>query len=169
MDEELREYAYDHHLSIRGYEMDVAAKSFWGFGRESSTIGMVCLFSGRFDRPHLGHIIQAMRLGQRFQEVIIPVLDYPQQKYPIHYRLQVMEEALSMARGKYTIFSNKKHFGKITKEEILDYEFDVYCSGNVECLRNMESLGFKTMFLERAYDYAASQDFLLEEIRKLLT
>jgi hypothetical protein len=151
------EYAWTNHLPMARWTMDAAAREFL-YGRESSTLGRIALFSGRFDRPHIGHIIQIMRLGQRFSRVVVPVLDYPEQRYPVQYRVQILSEALAMARGNYSIVSNKCHFAKITREEALEFEFDVYVGGNIDCIRNMEQLGFETLFVSRAYDYSASAE-----------
>jgi cytidyltransferase-like protein len=118
---------------------------------------MIALFSGRFDRPHPGHIIQLKRLGEEFDRVIVPVLDYPEQKYPVQYRVQILEDAMN-DKTKYSIFANKDHFGRISMNEIENYFFDIYVSGNVKCLKHIESLGFKVRYVDRAYDYSASEE-----------
>lgn len=118
-----------------------------------------CLFSGRFDRPHIGHIMQAIRLGQKFDVVKIPVLDYPEQKYSVAYRMDILSEILTQCKGLYLIFSNKEHFATITPDEIKKYQFDVYVSGNHACLNHVESLGYKVQFIDRALDYSASEEF----------
>lgn len=127
-----------------------------------------CCFSGRFDRPHIGHLIQIMRLGQMFKSVIVPVLAYPEQKFSVQYRVQILKDALSMARGGYSVFANREHFARITKEEISMYNFDVYVSQNIECLKHVESLGYKVMYVDRAYDYSASEETTLDKIRTIL-
>lgn len=125
----------------------------------------VC-FSGRFDQPHVGHIIQIMRLGQQFNRVIIPVLDYEGQRYPVQYRVDVLREALLMAKGNYDVFSNKDHFAKIKKENCPKMDF--YASGNMSCLLHMEQLGYKVIYVDRAYDYGATEEYKLNKIREVL-
>lgn len=125
----------------------------------------VC-FSGRFDQPHVGHIIQIMRLGQKFDRVVIPVLDYEGQKYPVAYRVDVLQEALSMAKGNYFVFANNDHFAKIEKHRCPC--MDVYASGNMECLKHMEKLGYNILYVDRAYDYGATEEYKLNRIRDLL-
>lgn len=118
------------------------------------------LFSGRFDRPHIGHLITIGKLGQRFAKVIVPVLDYPEAHYPVSYRLEVLKDALSLCKGNYTVFANKHHFGKITKDELKEYTFNIYASGNRECLNHISDLGYETLYTPRSYDYAASKEFV---------
>lgn len=127
---------------------------------------MIVCFSGRFDRPHAGHVAQIMRLGQEFDKVIIPVLDYPEQKYPVQYRVAILKEILSMAKGLYCVYANKEHFARITIDQCPD--FDIYASGNIECLKHMEKLGYNILYVNRAYDYGASEDFTIDKIKALL-
>lgn len=129
----------------------------------------IALFSGRFDRPHLGHIVSILRVGQRFNKVIVVVLDYPEQEYSVYYRAQMLDEILSNSVGNYDVIVNKEHFGKITAEQLRKYEFDVYASGNHDCLKHIESLGKKVMYIDRAYDFAATDDRQIQRIKKALS
>jgi phosphopantetheine adenylyltransferase len=121
---------------------------------------LIVLFSGRFDRPHIGHFITIAKLGQQYGKVLVPVLDYKGQHYPITYRVSVLAEALSYCNGNFEVFKNEHHFGKITKDEVKEYKFDVYASGNWQCIENMKNLGFKTIYTPRSYDYSASNEYL---------
>jgi nicotinamide mononucleotide adenylyltransferase len=131
--------------------------------------GGTMLFSGRFDRVHAGHICSILRLGQRYAKVIIVVLDHPEQKFSIQYRVQVLRELLDMCKGNYIVDSNKTHFAKITKKELSHWKFDVYGAGNQECLKHIESLGYRVEYVERAYDYEATDDRTMMEIKKILS
>ena len=120
---------------------------------------LVCCFSGRFDNVHPGHIIQIMRLGQRYSGVIVPVLDYPEQHYPVGYRVDVLGAALENARGLYKVFANKVHFAEVTREYLDSLHFDVYVSGNIKCLKHVADLGYRIKYVDRAFDYSASEEF----------
>ena len=125
---------------------------------------MICLFSGRYDRPHAGHIIQLQRLGNKYDKVIVPVLDYAEQKYSIQYRVQILKAGINY-NEKFKVFACPYHFGKITYSELQTFmdegnEFDIYCSGNAACLKNMEDLGCDVVYVDRAFDYSASEEFL---------
>lgn len=117
------------------------------------------LFSGRFDKPHTGHIITIQRLGKVYGKVIVVILDYPKQKFPIQMRHDILKEALENSRGNYEIITNKIHFGELTKEDLKDLPaFDIYGGGNVEVLRHIQNLGVKIKFVPRFPFYSASKE-----------
>ena len=135
---------------------------------KESTKAKIALFSGRYDRVHLGHIISLQRLAQKYAMVLVVILDYPEQQYSIKYRTQMLCECLSMCKGTFQVVVNKEHFGKITKEELEKFRFDVYCSGNHQCLKHIEDLGYEVEFVERAYDYQATDDRKWQQIKEVL-
>jgi len=120
---------------------------------------LTCCFSGRFDNVHPGHIIQIMRLGQQYSRVIVPVLDYPEQHYPVNYRIQILTAALEYAIGSYDVFPDKIHFAHASREYLESLHFDFYVSGNIACLKHVSDLGFKIKYIDRAFDYSASEEF----------
>lgn len=120
---------------------------------------LTCCFSGRFDRPHLGHLIQIMRLGQRFRKVIIPILDYPEQKYSPSYRKQIIDAGLKHAKGNYETFISTTHFGYAPEHCIKEFSFDIYVSQNIACLKHIEEMGYPVEYVDRAFDYSASEEF----------
>jgi nicotinamide mononucleotide adenylyltransferase len=120
---------------------------------------LVGCFSGRFDRPHLGHLIQMMRLGQRFKKVIIPILDYPEQKYSPSYRKQVIDAGLKYATGTYETIISTAHFAHAPEHRIKEFKFDVYISQNTDCLKHIEEMGYRVEYVDRAFDYSASDEF----------
>lgn len=129
---------------------------------------MVILFSGRFDRVHAGHVMSIARLGQEYDKVIIIVLDYPEQEYPVSYRVQFLKEICSYLKGCYEIKSNKVHFGNITPVELKQYDFDIYAAGNHDVLMHIESMGYKVRYVERAFDYQATDDRIMRKIKEAL-
>lgn|GEM_PF-5169464 len=130
--------------------------------------GSVGLFSGRFDPPHLGHLLSIARLGRQ-HEVHVVILDHPEQKYPIAYRLQVFKEAVSYLQGgPYHVSANKVHFGRINRSELALYKFDFYASGNMACVQRMESLGYPCYYVERAYEYAATNDRIAKAVMEAM-
>lgn len=119
---------------------------------------LVCCFSGRFDNVHPGHIIQIHRLGQKYKKVIVPVLDYPKQHYPMEYRLDVLRAATEFALGTYDIFPNKIHFAEASREYLESLHFDIYVSQNITCLKHVADMGFKVKYVDRCFDYSASDE-----------
>lgn len=119
------------------------------------------LFSGRFDKPHAGHIITIQRLGIRYDKVIVCVLDYPEARYSLSVRISVLTEALAGTKGNYLVIANKTHFGEITVRELeeLPY-FDYYGTGNVEVFEKIKAILPPSMvvFVPRYPGYAASTE-----------
>ena len=125
------------------------------------------LFSGRFDRPHLGHIQTITRLGKEYSKVLIVVLDYPEQYWPVQYRAQILKDQLDRSKGNYEVITNTIHFGKISKHELSQFAFDVYGSGNLKVLKHIETLGYQTIFVERSDYAAATDDRMFHQIKEI--
>lgn len=101
----------------------------------------VAMFSGRFDRVHVGHVITIQRIAQTCKKVIVVVLDYPEAKYPLAERMSVLTEILDNSKGDYLVVSSPHHFGKITKEQVDDLPpAESYISGNEEVLEHMKTV-----------------------------
>ena len=127
------------------------------------------LFSGRFDKPHLGHLITIARLGEKYKKVIVCVLDYEGQFYPIDDRVKILKDALGHVEGNYVIIVNRDHFGQITKDRIAKLpQFDVYGSGNYQCMMNMHVLGFESVAVDRYPHYAASDDVKYQKLMSFM-
>lgn len=116
------------------------------------------LFSGRFDRPHCGHIATIQHLGVMFKRVIVVVLDYPTQRFPVEFRQTVLETILSNSRGNYLVIVNTENFETIAAEDAAMYDFDVYASGNPKCVQHMMELGYEVYVTARSWDYEASKE-----------
>lgn len=126
------------------------------------------LFSGRFDRPHIGHIDTITSLGQQFRNVLVVVLDYKEQEYPVQYRADKLKAILERCKGNYEVVINKTHFARITKEEADGYDFDYYGAGNFETLKHMENLGYKIIYINRSDDTAATDERKYNKIRSIM-
>ena len=142
--------------------------------KQEERVGIDCmeksvLFSGRFCKMHTGHLITIARLGQKYDKVIVCILDYEGQFYPIEDRVKIMKDALEHVKGNYEVIVNKHHFGNITKDQMGDLpHFDVYGSGNWNCMMNMHILGFKSISVPRYPGYAASDDVKHQKLIKFL-
>jgi len=119
---------------------------------------MKMLFSGRFDRPHLGHIITISNLMQNFDEVLVVVLDYKEQHHSVIRRVRILCDGLRYVNGTVDVISNKNHFGEITKEELDKLPaFDIYGSGNQDVLEHMRNF-CKAHYVPRYPEFAASNE-----------
>lgn len=126
------------------------------------------LFSGRFDRPHISHLETITILGQQYKKVLVVVLDYPEQTYPVQYRAQKLKDILSRCKGCYDVVINKIHFGEITKEEIKKYKFDIYGSGNMKVLKHIEEIGCNVLYIQRSDDTNATDDRKYQKIKEIM-
>lgn len=127
----------------------------------------VVLASGRFDPPHVGHIRSMQILAQQYNKVIVVILSYKDQMYPVSYRKKIIEEVLKSCRGSFEVLVNDIHFATITKEDLRHYNFDVYASGNLDCIKHVEGLGYNVEYIGRSYEYAATDSRLAKKIKEL--
>ena len=127
------------------------------------------LFSGRFDRYHIAHNITLARLAQRYDQVIVVVLDYKEAMFPIEERIETISNALLATKGNFQIIVSPHHFGEITEEQLEKFpHFDVYGSGNIEVLKHMDELGYQTEIVPRYPKYAASDDVKFQKIKEIM-
>lgn len=110
------------------------------------------IFSGRFDPPHIGHILTILKLCFDFSKIVIVILDYPERKAcSAEKAKEIFTDFFDMifpatTRSKVAFVINNIHFGKITFAEYdcflrnigACYNHSVYLSGNQEVLGNME-------------------------------
>lgn len=133
---------------------------------ENKKIG---LYSGRFDPPHLGHVITTLRCLESYDMLKIVVLDYDTRQYSADYAKQVLSESLTLSNKNFEIYINTVHFGKITKEEILQFApFTHYLAGNSPVLAHVGSLGIPVRWVDRAYHYSAEDQRLSDNLKSLL-
>lgn len=121
------------------------------------TKNQIALFSGRFNVPHPGHFASIIRLADQFGRVKVVILDYPERTTTIDYALKVFKEIFDHNKLNVSFHVSPIHFGFITRDEIEKFRpFDIYASGNMSVLVHVESIGIKTHYIERAYNYRAS-------------
>lgn len=123
----------------------------------------IAIFSGRFDPPNLGHILTIGWLLNRYDRVIIPILDYPEREINSGIALDIfitLFELLFCNKERLHITINKTHFGKITEDEIRvmcwnctrisDMSKFVYVGGNKEVNDHISNLDFiKVKYMPR--------------------
>ena len=137
---------------------------------------MIALFPGRYDRPHIAHIITIQRLTKVYDKVVVVVFGYEEEKYSLSYRYQMLKECLDGCKGNVGVLFNKNDWResrkKLTSEDIKrfmkNYTFDVYCTGNHKYLKTAEDAGYKVHYVERAYDYSATDDRAIQDIKSIL-
>jgi len=112
------------------------------------------IFSGRFDPPNLGHIMQIHRLLAEYSRVIVVTLDWKKRDaVSASMANKIMSKCFNavlseISRNKLTITTNKEHFGYITRSQLmrlmkknnLDTSKTDYIAGNQEVLEHIRSL-----------------------------
>ena len=131
------------------------------------------LFSGRFDRPHLGHAITIARLGARYEHVIVTMLDYKEAMFPMVERLESMTNILLMLEGSYQVIVSPHHFGSINVDQLRELpHFDVYATGNEKVFKAMRVnsylMEFTCELIPRYPEYAASDDKKFQKIKEIM-
>jgi hypothetical protein len=92
-----------------------------------------------------------------FDRVIVVVLDYPESKFAIEHRVEVLQTILRNSKGNYEVCVNRDNFERIDKRKAatLMRGCNVYASGNPKCIARMKELGYETLPTERSWDYEA--------------
>ncbi|MBD3293847.1 MAG: adenylyltransferase/cytidyltransferase family protein [Armatimonadia bacterium] len=114
------------------------------------------LFSGRFDRPHCGHVATIVKLSKEFDQVVVVVLRYDGEHYPSHYRKDVLDWCVP---DNVLLMINDTHFAEITREEWETFGCDVYAGGNEEVNEHMRLIGVPVYHVDRSFGYAASDEY----------
>lgn len=137
---------------------------------------MIGVFSGRFDPPHIGHILTIMRLLETYLKILVVVLDYSERKACTAEKAKDIFDQVfhGLSKGKVVTVINDVHFSRISKIEYrclcLDNEIDpdmtMYLSGNHEVIAHFNDIGVPHQFVERTSDSLYSGTKIRKEIDK---
>lgn len=140
----------------------------------------VAVFSGRFDPPHIGHVMSIQKLADTHDIVIVPVLDYCNRLITAESAYDVFNSVFEHLHtiGKVIFIVNTTHFAKITYEKyrmlLRDCGIDdaindvVYYAGNNEVLENMRRVGVRCEYLNRSIDEIYTGTKIKSELIKTL-
>lgn len=125
------------------------------------------IFSGRFDPPHIGHLITVFKLAQIYGKIVIVILDYPDRKACSAEKARVIFDKVfdlifsRLTRSKIDVIVNDVHFAEMTYEKYYTLvhhrigaclNHTVYLSGNEEVLKNMNTHQIPYERIERSED-----------------
>lgn len=111
------------------------------------------IFPGRFQPPHLGHILTLMRIYPLYEEIIIAVVSYTyggQKKQVLHVTkvVKILQDVFRHL-PKYRVIVGGKAF--LARDSFDDLPlFDVVVTGNVQTVHRMEELGVKVRYVARS-------------------
>ncbi|MBW2976272.1 adenylyltransferase/cytidyltransferase family protein [Candidatus Woesearchaeota archaeon] len=122
----------------------------------------VAFFPGKFQPPHLGHVISLMQLYPKYDQIIIGITEDGPDVISQKERKAIFEKALEHL-PKFKVVLIK---GILTKMDSLKNlpKFDVCISGNEKVIEKIRGLGKETEFLPRS----EGMYFSGTKIRKLL-
>ena len=125
------------------------------------------VFSGRFDPPHVGHILTILKLACRYKVVLVVILDYKgREAVTARKAMNIFNAILSRVENSVILVTiNKDHFAKITKRQY--YELLVknninplkakYFAGNKSVIKRFELLGLNHKFIPRSECYSGTE------------
>ena len=106
------------------------------------------LFLGRFQPPHVGHLLTIRGLAARFDHVIVGVTESQPSVMPVPSVIGLMRQLLPE-----DAFSFIHVMGSVEEgSAVIDCNFDICCSGNPAVLDRMAERGYRTEFIQRSSD-----------------
>lgn len=113
----------------------------------------VAIFPGRFQPPHLGHVLTLMRMYPLYSEIIIAVSTYTYggtKKHVMRQReVKDILEKVFKHLPKYRVIIIGKGFLERDNYDDLP-KFDVVVSGNMQLINKLEKLNIKTRHQPRS-------------------
>lgn len=106
------------------------------------------LFLGRFQPPHVGHLLTLRKLATAYSKVIVGVTESEPSVMPVPRIMGLLEELLLDDTFEFIHVKGSVELGTA----IIDCNFDVCCSGNPAVLRRMEENGYQVEYTERSQD-----------------
>ena len=138
------------------------------YDKKSKERKQVALFSGRFQPPHLGHIITLMKLHPQYDEIIIAITEYTWggTKMPVLSVKYVKEilEAVFKNISKYRVIIAGKAIIERTNFDDLP-RFDVILTGDLNLIKHLEKIGMKYRFIPRTEGVGYSGTELREVLK----
>lgn len=136
-----------------------------------------CIFSGRFDPPHVGHCITILQLSLQYHRVLVPVLDYTDRRSCSAAQAVRIFRTLFKLAGVWNVdfFTNSTHFGTISRRAIrgmcrrrkVDPDCTLYRAGNIDVLQHIDAIGFPVKYIRRAEDEFLTGTATREMIQRL--
>lgn len=106
------------------------------------------IFLGRFQPPHVGHLLTIRSLASRYERVIVGVTESEPSVMPVTSVIELLRRLLPEPA-----FSFVHVKGSVEERTaVIDCDFDVCCSGNPAVLDRMAERGHRTEFVQRSSD-----------------
>jgi nicotinamide mononucleotide adenylyltransferase len=114
------------------------------------------LFLGRFQPPHVGHLLTIRSLGDRYEKIIVGATESQPSVMPVPDVLEILRRLLPDSKFDFIPVRGSVEDGTA----VINCEFDVCCSGNFAVLARMAEKGYATEFVARSSDaiYSGTQE-----------
>lgn len=106
------------------------------------------LFLGRFQPPHVGHLLTIQSLATKYDQLIVGVTECEPSVMTIDNVIGIFKSLLPSNNISFLHVSGSVEGGTA----IINCQFDVCCSGNPAVLSIMGGKGYKTEYTERSFD-----------------
>ncbi len=106
------------------------------------------LFLGRFQPPHVGHLLTIRSLLTKYQHVIVGVTECEPSVMTPRSVIAILGNLITDVNVSFQLVRGSVEGGTA----IIDFPFDVCCSGNPAVLAIMGGKGYQTAFIERSLD-----------------
>ncbi|CAK0757138.1 conserved hypothetical protein [Gammaproteobacteria bacterium] len=106
------------------------------------------LFLGRFQPPHVGHLLTIRHISSRYDRVIVGVTESAPSVMQIADVIGLLKQLLPEKNFEFVHVKGSVEEGTA----LIDLEFDVCCSGNPIVLERMKERGVRTEYVERSMD-----------------
>lgn len=126
----------------------------------------IALFPGRFQPPHLGHVLTIMKMYPLYDEIIVAVTEYTYQGkkkrvLPTRKTLSILEKLFAHLPKIRVMTIGKGIIERRSYDDLPPCNYIV--SGNMGVIEAAEKAGYKARFMPRANDLHYLRG---EEIRK---
>lgn len=127
----------------------------------------IAVFPGRFQPPHLGHILTLMKIYDSYDKIIIAVTNYTYDGRKPHVlphsHVKQVLEAIFQHLPKIEVVLTDEGFPVRQAFDDLP-NFDVVVTGNNKTIENMRVLGVRVEFVPRSYGVGYSGEELREKL-----
>ena len=106
------------------------------------------LFIGKFQPPHIGHLLTINKLKSKYKKLVIGVTEGEPNFVPVSTVIEIFEALLGVNDIEYQEIKGAVDKGT----EQLNFEFDVVCSGNFDVLHRLSEKGYRVEFVDRSSD-----------------
>ncbi len=108
----------------------------------------IAVFIGKFQPPHIGHILTIKKLLLKYKQIVVGITEGKPNIISTDKVISIFDDVLNDKNVSFQLIK-----GAVDEETaILDFNFDVICSGNPQVLSLLKKQGYKTRFIERTSD-----------------